>query len=189
MLNFFKKESKTHKIKIEIINYYEKIGWEIDKYFVLKVEKFKKRNNPENFSKKFVKNAIKIIILTNDLIHRMPQNIFLINEINAQIKETESTNINEKNINIDLLAQLLTRYYVVLPYLYIFQCSKEYLESPEKYSIEKLVKKLTNKNLRKIVDKSPKILDIWKCIKDDQELFNKFDPIFNEIFDKYIKFN
>lgn len=189
MLNFFKKESKTHKIKIEIINYYEKIGWEIDKYFVLKVEKFKKINNTENFSKKFVKNAIKILILANDLIHKMQKNIFLINEIDVQIKEIESTNINEKNINIDLLAQLLARYYVVLPYLYIFQCSKEYLESPETYSIEKLVKKLTNKNLRKIIDKSPKIVDIWKYIKDDQELFNKFDPIFNEIFDKYIKFN
>lgn len=188
MLNFLKKESKTHKIKVEIINYYEKIGWEINKYFVLKVEKFKKSNTSENLSKKFVKNAIKILILTNDLIHRMSQNIFLINEINVQIKAFEYVNINEKNINIDLLAQLLSRYYVVLPYLYVYQCSKEYLESPEKYSIEKLVKKLTNKDLRKIVDKSPKIIDIWKCITDDQELFDKFDPIFNDIFDKYIKY-
>lgn len=96
MLNFLKKESKTHKIKVEIINYYEKIGWEINKYFVLKVEKFKKSNTSENLSKKFVKNAIKILILTNDLIHRMSQNIFLINEINVQIKAFEYVNINEK---------------------------------------------------------------------------------------------
>lgn len=187
MLNFLKKESKNHKINVEIVNYYEKIGWEINKYFVIKIEKLK-HNTYDKYSKKFIKNAIKILILTNDLIHRMSKNIFLINEINYQIKAFEYIDINEKNINIDILAQLLSRYYVVLPYIYVYQCSKKYLKSPEKYGIGKLIKKLTNKDLKKIVNRSPKIIDIWKCIIDDQELFDKFDPVFNDIFDKYIKY-
>ncbi len=188
MFNKLKKVLEIKKSNLDLENYYEKLGWQINKYFVMKIQPAKKSSIQSKHESEFLKYSIKIIILMTDLIKKQPNSISNIDEIAYQINEINKINIDEKNINIDNISQLLSRYYVLIPYLYVCQCSTEYLKHHNNVSIKNLVKQLTHKDLKRITTKSPKIIDIWKCICNEPELIDKFDPIYIDIFNNYIKF-
>lgn len=188
MFNKIKKSLESKKANLEIINYYEKIGWEINKYFVTKVQPIKKEKTKNKYQSQLLKNGLKIIILINELINKLTPNIMMINEISIQVNEINNININEKNINIDLIFEILIRYYVLLPYIYVCQSSDDYIKNNPNVNLNLLTKKIRKHDLNKIISKSPKIIDIWKAITNEPELLNKFPSNLINIFDNYIKY-
>ena len=184
MLNKLKNILETKKVIIDLENYYEKLGWQLDKYFVLKIHPSKFIHIQNKHQTEFMKKSLKILYLLNEYINKIPQNIKNIQEVLYQINEIQQIKIDEKNINIDLIGQLLARYYVLIPYIYICYLSLKYINNH--ISVKFLIKKLSKKDISKITLKSPKIIDIWKNICDESEYIKNFDEQFNEIFNKYI---
>ena len=135
-----------------------------------------------------MKKSIKILYLLNEYIKKIPPKLKNIHEVIEQIKEIELIKIDEKNINIDLIAKLLARYYVLAPYIYVCIISSEYIKN-ETISVKKILNRLTKKDLVRITLKSPIIINIWKNICNEPELIKKFDPEFAKIFDMYIQIN
>lgn len=188
MFDKIKKSLECKKLNIEIENYYEKIGWEINKYFVLIAKPPKKELVLAKHQNQIINTGLKIIILLNELVNKMPPYFFDMNEISFQYKSIHAIKIDQKNISLNLVIEVLIRYYVLLPYLYVCQCSNDYIKHHKNISVNLLIKTLTKKDINKIVSKSPNILKIWNAIQNDSELHNKFPSDFDEIFLNYIKF-
>lgn len=178
---------KNKEQRVNFMNAMSDVSWQIEEFLAVYSSKKQKKLLSPRWQDKFIKKSLKLLLKIQTLI----ENLDLSTMNNVQVVEMIK-NINNyplsDNINIFEVAILLSKYYILFPYIYVdlAAISIALKDSDHILSIPEVREKVLSKYLPKLLNIGPNIYKTWLYLKNEKTVLSDFDKDFNKSMDSFI---
>ena len=186
-VDLIKNRLKNQEQRVSIMNAATDVSWQLEEFLAAYSSKKQAKFAKPRWQNKFIKKSLKLMLKVQPLIENIDVNRVSSDVVLSMIDNISNYPLSD-DINLFQIANLLAKYYVFFPYIYM-DLSSIYISLKDEdqiLSMTELRDKVLGKYLPKILNAGPNIYKTWEFIKAERNVLNDFEVEFSKTLEGYI---
>ena len=186
-VDLIKNRLKNQEQRVSIMNAATDVSWQLEEFLAAYSSKKQAKFAKPRWQNKFIKKSLKLMLRIQPLIENIDLNKVSSDVVIKMVNEISNYPLSEE-INLFQIANLLAKYYIFFPYIYM-DLSSIYIslkDDDQILSMTELREKVLSKYLPKILNAGPNIFKTWEFIKAEKSVLNDFDIEMSKTLEAYI---